>query len=242
MLLLLEAGRRLGVWRISRDPAAAEAGLGTVEGAVFALFGLLVAFTFSGAGERFNSRRLLIAEEANDIGTAYLRLDLLPEAAQPVLRAEFRDYLSSRLEAYRRMPDLAAVKAELARSEELQRAIWSGAVTATRLEGAHPDAAKLLLPALNAMIDITTTRTMAARIHPPRIIYALLFVLALGCALMAGYGMAARRERSWLHILGFVVTAVIAIYVILDLEYPRRGLFRIDAYDQVLVELLESMN
>jgi hypothetical protein len=91
------------------------------------------------------------------------------------------------------------------------------------------------------MIDITTTRTMAAMIHPPSIIYALLFVLGLGCSLLAGYGMAAGRHRSWIHILGFAIIIVISAYVILDIEYPRLGFIRLNAYDQVLIDLRESM-
>src|SRR5512136_2423342 len=87
MLLMIEMGRRAGLRRLAQDPAKGTAGLGAVEGAVFALFGLLIAFTFSGGASRFDSKRQLIAEEANDIGTAYLRLDLLPATAQPALRA-----------------------------------------------------------------------------------------------------------------------------------------------------------
>src|SRR6187455_2918873 len=82
MLLLLEVGRRLGARHAERS-AATEAKFGNVEGAVFALFGLLLAFTFSGAGARFDTRRLQIASEANAIGTAFLRLDLLASADQP---------------------------------------------------------------------------------------------------------------------------------------------------------------
>jgi len=241
MLLMMEIGRRAGLRRLARDPEKGLAGLSATEGAVFALFGLLIAFTFSGGVSRFDSRRHFIAEEANDIGTAYLRLDLLPPSAQPALRALFRDYVNSRLVVYRKLPDLDAAKAELARSEELQREIWTRAVAATRGPGAHVDAAKLLLPSLNSMIDITTTRTMAARIHPPPIIYALLFVLGLGCSLLAGYRMAEGKFRSWMHILGFIVIMVISLYVILDIEYPRAGFIRLDAYDQVLVELQGKM-
>ena len=241
MLLMMEIGRRAGLRRLARDPEKGLAGLGATEAAVFALFGLLIAFTFSGGISRFDSRRQLIAEEANDIGTAYLRLDLLPPSAQPALRALFRDYVNSRLVVYRKLPDLDAAKAELARSEELQHEIWTRAVAATREPGAHVDAAKLLLPSLNSMIDITTTRTMAARIHPPPIIYALLFVLGLGCSLLAGYRMAEGKYRSWMHILGFIVIMVISLYVILDIEYPRAGFIRLDAYDQVLVELQGKM-
>ena len=78
MLVLLEIGRRIGLRRMAQDSEGARAGVGAVEGAVFGLLGLLIAFTFSGAASRFDTRRQLIVEETNDIGTAYLRLDLLP--------------------------------------------------------------------------------------------------------------------------------------------------------------------
>ena len=91
------------------------------------------------------------------------------------------------------------------------------------------------------MIDITTTRTMAARIHPPTIIYILLFGFALLCSLLAGHSMSANKKRSWTHILAFVVGIVIAAFVIVDLEYPRRGYIRIDAADWALVEVREGI-
>lgn len=241
MLIMMELGRRAGHRRLVRDPERGMAGLNTIEGSVFALFGLLIAFTFSGGASRLDERRQLIAEEANAIGTAYLRLDLLPASDQPALRGLFRDYLDSRLAVYRALPDVAAAKAELARSEGLQREIWKQAVAATRVPGAHPDAAKLLLPSLNTMIDITTTRTMALRMHPPLIIYVLLFVLGLACALLAGEGMAAGRYRSWVHMVGFTLIMVISLYVILAIEYPRASFIQLEAYDDVLVELRGKM-
>ncbi len=241
MLLLLEVGRRAGVRRLADDPDGAQAGTGAVDGAVFALLGLLVAFTFSGAASRFDERRSLIVQEANDIGTAYLRVDLLPAGAQPALRDLFRRYVDSRLEVYRKLPDVEAAKAELARSTRLQGEIWRHAVAAGRMEGAPPAATMLLLPALNQMIDITTTRTMAAQAHPPLVIFAMLFGLALAGALLAGYGMAGGKSRSWIHMIGFAAIMAGAVYVIIEIEYPRLGLIRVDAFDQALVELRDSM-
>jgi hypothetical protein len=113
ILILLEAGRRIGARRIARDSEGARAGTGAVEGAVFGLMGLLIAFTFSGAATRFDTRRQLVTEEANNIGTAWLRLDLLPKGAQPALREAFRRYVDSRLEVYRKLPDLEAAEAAL---------------------------------------------------------------------------------------------------------------------------------
>ena len=107
-----------------------------MDGAVFALLGLLIAFTFSGASSRFDTRRQLIVEETNDIGTAYLRLDLLPADLQPALRESFRRYLDARIEVYRKLPDIAAAKKSLAKADELQRQIWRQAIVASRAEGA----------------------------------------------------------------------------------------------------------
>ena len=241
MLICLELGRRLGLHRLAKDPKAEMSNFGVVEGSVLGLYGLLIAFTFSGASARFDERRQLIAEEANAIGTAYLRVDLLATESQPALREQFRSYVDSRLDVYREVPNIEAVKARLAKSARLQTEIWQAAVAATRLPGAHSDAAKLLLPALNEMIDITTTRTMAARIPPPLIIFALLFAMALACSTMAGYAMAVSSRRSWLHLFAFIAASVIAGYVVLEIEYPRMGFIRLDAYDQVLIEVRESM-
>jgi hypothetical protein len=241
MLLAMELGRRLARRRAARDPDSQTAGLGAVEGAVFGFMGLLVAFTFSGAASRFDVRRELIVAEANNIGTAYLRLDLLPASSQPALRDAFRRYVDSRLAVYRALPDLTAAKAELAVNARVQREIWTQAVAACQALNS-PATTSLLLAALNEMIDITTTRTMAAEMHPPFVIFVMLFAAALASALLAGHGMAAGPKRSWVHMIGFAAIAAMAVYVILDLEYPRFGLIRVDAFDSVLVELRDSMN
>jgi hypothetical protein len=91
------------------------------------------------------------------------------------------------------------------------------------------------------MIDITTSRTMAAQTHPPTIIFVMLSGMALAASLLAGHGMAGTKSRSWVHQLVFAATLAISVYVIIDLEYPRLGLIRVEAFDQALVELRQSM-
>jgi hypothetical protein len=241
MLICIEVGRFIGKRDLLRDPQLMSTH-SSVDSAVFALYGLLLAFTFSGAPARLDTRRQLIAREANAIKTVYLRLDLLHADQQPLMRQLLRDYLDSRLKTYREYRDLSAATSELARSTQLQNEIWTHAVDATRSTGPHPEAGKLLLPALNEMIDITDTRTMAARIHPPPIIFALLFLLALVCSVLAGYGMAVSKRHSWLHILAFTMIAVVTVFVILEIEYPRMGILTVETkYDQVLVDLRQSM-
>jgi len=242
MLVLLEVGRQIGVRRRPKEAEGERGNLTTIEGAIFALFGLVMAFTFSGAASRFNEKRALIAEEANTIETAYLRVQLLPPSVRPEIQELFRRYLDSRLATYSKLPDLEAAEVEMANSKKLQEEIWIKSVAATASRDAHADAGKLLLPALNSMIDITTTRTMAIYTHPPNIIYVLLFCLGLICSLLAGYRMSAGRHRSWLHILCFAVITVIVIYVITDVEYPRAGLIRLETFDKVMLDVRSHMH
>ncbi|MEN6459699.1 MAG: hypothetical protein ABFC63_12300 [Thermoguttaceae bacterium] len=240
MLLCLEIGRICGTRQVAKHGEKARLGLGAVEGAVFALLGLLIAFTFSGAVLRFDSRRQMVVDEANAVGTAYLRLDLLPADKQPALRGSFRRYLDSRLTAYRKLPDIAAAMTELARSKQLQSEIWTRSVAACQ-QSSSPSAAMLLLPALNQMFDITTTRTMATQLHPPAIVFVMLAVVTLAGSLLAGYGMAGASIHSWVHTLAFAAILSTTTYVILDIEYPRLGLVRVDAFDKALSDLRQSI-
>jgi hypothetical protein len=239
MILLLELGRRLGRRRQGKQEEGARAGLGAVEGAVFALLGLLVAFTFSGAASRFDARRQLIVQEANAIGTAWLRLDLLPASAQPELRDLLRRFLDLRLAVCQKMPDVEAARAELSKANALQGEIWNKAISACQ-DSPNPMRAQLI-PALNEMFDIAATRVMAAEMHPPAIIFGMLGVLALMSSLLAGYAMAGGKTRSWIHVIGFALIMATTVYVILDLEFPRLGIIRVDVFDRVLVELRQSM-
>jgi hypothetical protein len=241
MLVFSEVGRRIGIARRARDPESVDKGAGAAEAAVFGLLGLLIAFTFSGAASRFEERRHLITAEANAIGTAYLRIDLLPAAAQPEMRALFRRYAEVRSETYRDVEEEAATAAKLAEGEALQRDIWAMALTASHRKDASGDAVKLLVPALNEMIDITTTRVMATRNHPPLIIFLLLGALSLVGALLVGYGTSINKDRSWFHIMTFAASLSLTVYVIADIEFPRIGLIRVTAADQILVDLRKSM-
>jgi hypothetical protein len=241
MLIFAEVGRRIGIARLALDPEGLTKGSGAAEAAVFGLLGLLIAFTFSGAASRFEDRRNLINSEANAIGTAYLRIDLVPADTQPELRTLFRRYLDVRTATYRDVADLTTTKAKLAEGVALQGNIWAKAWAACRRPEAPPQAAMLLLPALNEMIDITTTRETATRNHPPFAVFLLLCAVSLIGALLVGYATSPNKERGWFHTVVFAAVLALTVYVIVDLEFPRLGLIRIDTDDQVLYELRKSM-
>ncbi len=241
MLALLEVGRWIGMRRLKEDAEGAGAGLGPIVGVVFSLLGLLIAFTFSGAASRFDARRQLVVQEANAIEKAYYLTSLLPDTGrQAVLKESFRKYLDAQLEAVRKLPDIGAAEDAISRALMSQREIQRQTLAAYEDPVCKP-AAAVLLPAVTQWVDISTARETGAKTHPPVIIFATLVGLALVCSLIAGYGITEAKRRSWLHIIAFALVVTVTIYVTIDLEFPRAGLIRLDAADQLLRELRQSM-
>jgi hypothetical protein len=240
VLLFVEIGRRIGVRRIAGSAERERAVESTIETAIYALLGLILAFTFAGSASRFDARRTLTVLEANAIGTAYLRLDLLPAAAQPPLRGKFRRYTEARIAVFQVLPDIGASNEATARAAGLQDEIWTGAVAA--LKDAPPHASLLLLPALNDMFDIAATRGVTLKSHTPTVILATLGMLSLVCSLLIGYGLAGGKRFSMLlHTIGFALVLTVTVYVIIDLDHPRVGLIRLDYTDEALMDVLAGM-
>src|SRR6185369_16226440 len=230
MLVFAEIGYRVG--RI-QDPEGLQIGVGAIEGAVLALLGLILAFTFSSASSRLEVRRQLVVREANAIGTAYLRLDVIPPAEQAPLRQLFRQYLDARLAIYEQLGHPAATEAAMKKAEQLQREIWAKAEAST-----HGQLTSLVvLPAMNEMIDITTARTVALRTRTPDLIVYLMFGLAMLSAMVAGYGISPAKRRNLLMTVVFSMATSITVYTVMDLDNPQSGLIRLISAEQALSQL-----
>jgi hypothetical protein len=240
MLLLMKAGYGMGKRRLLGETEQERVGIISIETAIFGLLGLIFAFTYGGAATRFEARRAITIQEANIIGTAYLRLDLLPAPAQASLRTKMRSYATTQLAAYNALPDYVQYTAKLAQAKAMQAEIWSEAVGSVR--DGPPQLALLLLPALNDMIDITVAHEAMTRVHTPRAILATLFVLALSCSLLEGYGLAGSTSFSrYLHMGGFALILTVIIYIVIDYDYPRFGFIRVDFADEVLEATVAQM-
>jgi hypothetical protein len=238
MLLAMEVGRRVRV-RDQHVEAGQLAGFGAVQAAVFGLMGLMIAFTFSGAAARFDQRRDLVVQEANNIGTAYLRIALLPEPAQAPLRDKFRQYVETRLDTYRAGPNASRINQLLQQTAQQQTEIWKMAGDGIGA-AANPMLAALIVPPLNNLFDIVTTRTAATQMHPPAVVWFMLGGLALVCSMLVGYDLGG-LPRNWLHLLTFAFLFSLTLYVIVDMEYPRLGFIRVDAMDRVMEGVRDSM-
>ena len=134
---------------------------------------------------------------------------------------------------------MTTVEQEMARGGQLQQEIWSRAVVSSRGDSSH-DAARLLLPAINEMMDVTTSREIALHTRLPNLIFGLLILIALLSGLLAGHGMAKRQRRSRFHALLFAGAIALTVYVVLDLDNPSVGLIRLDRAENALVQLREG--
>lgn len=235
------AGRALGKWRLEHSGADATTGAGAVEGAAFALLGLLLAFTFSGADGRFQHRRDLIIEQVNALGTAWMRLDLLPAADQPPIRSLFKQYVDGLQKAAANSRDSGAVAVIATDLQGLQNQIWRQCVASAARDG-RPQVATLLLPPLNETFDLTTSRFAAARIHGHPAIIALLLGLSLIAGFLAGHAQASTKHPGLVFMLIFATLISTTMYFIMDFEYPRLGLVTLHSADTFMNELRAGLN
>jgi low affinity Fe/Cu permease len=246
-LLLLHLGQQLGLRHRNRNGSEGIGGLATVEGAIFGLMGLLLAFTISGALQRFDDRRQLVIQEATAATTAYDRLSLFGGDDARRLQTGLKEYVRARIDLYRMAHDFLLLQQAEDFSDqqeknvlELKNQLWDAAVAACPQPNYRP-ACALSLPALNSLFEVARLRAGAAEKHPPQIIYFMLFGLGLGCSLLAGFGMAASAGHSWIHMLLFAGTLTVALYIVTDMEYPRLGLIRIESFDHFLSDAHDQM-
>jgi len=99
-----------------------------------------------------------------------------------------------------------------------------------------------MIPALNQMFDLATSRAILSLAHTPLTILIMLVVLGVACALLAGYVMSGISTRIMrVHMITFALITTITVYVILDLDYPRFGLIQLDFVDKAMLDLLARM-
>jgi hypothetical protein len=234
VLLAVEAGFRIGRWRQRRAEQERESLVGGMVAALLGLLAFLLAFTFGIAASRFDTRRELVLDEANAIGTTYLRADLVPEPHATEIRALLREYVDLRLEAV----EPAKTAAALARSEELQGRLWAQAVVVgtknpTPITG-------LLIQALNDVIDLHAKRvTMGLRNRIPVTIWGALYLTAILAMALVGYhaGLTSATRTFATPVLVVAFSGI--LWLVADLDRPQEGLLQVS--QQAMIDLRKSL-
>jgi hypothetical protein len=222
LLIALEGGFRFGRHAKREREAATGGQLGAVQGAVLGLLGLLLGFSFAGAASRFLERQDLIAQEANAIGTAYLRADLLDEPQRTELQTALRDYAAHRLEVSQRLRHgMTQVDAE--RIGALHDRIWRAASAGV---AAKPGELMAVVPPVNEVIDLHSLRVAAGHKHLPALVLGLLAACSTLAMLGIGYGCGLSERRHPLLTWSLSLLIATALWTTIDLDYPRAGLIQ----------------
>ena len=225
-LAIILAASEIGRWLGVRARGQGGDDVTTLESAVLGLLALLIGFTFAMSLTRFDARRDAVLNEANAIGTTALRARLLPAPHNTEALKILREYVSVRLEIAHRVVSPAELDALIARSNELQEALWQVAKTVAAKEpGMVPTG--LFIQTLNEMIDDQSKRLTALRSRVPNIVLMALYGAAAIAGAFVGYarGLGARSSRIPAYVIIVLVSAVILL--IQDLDRPRTGFITI---------------
>jgi hypothetical protein len=235
ILVFVEVGYQLGRWRARRTEHEKEGTVGGMVAAELGLLAFLLAITFSLAASRFDDRRSVLLDEANAIGTCYLRAAMLPPDHRAAVRKCLREYVDVRLTGVRER----RIDQTIRRSEELHSVLWTEA-TAAAEKDPHSIQTGLFVQSLNDVIDLHAKRLQAGlRSRLPSTIWiVLLAVAALSFAAM-GYQQGLAGSRRSPAILAVALGFAIVIWLVVDLERPHQGLLLVS--QQPLLDLQKSM-
>src|SRR5262245_9145170 len=181
------AAHEIGFWLGSLNRSADESfdrQVALVRTSTAALVAFLIGFAFSGAASRFINRADIIVQEANALGTAYLRADTIAEPQRGELKAAIKEYTADRLTLLSRA-GRGQIDALLAKVDGLHQRMWRSAIAAT---AGNAPLMGLVLPPINEVIDLHTTHLSMARRHLPIPIMATLFATAAIGVGMIGFG------------------------------------------------------
>lgn len=201
---------------------------GSVQASTLGLLALLLGFTFSMALQRYDNRSEGLIAEANAIGTALLRTELLsPEHREDATKL-FAQYVGLRIEAGETsLADMDARAAQAVAVLEVQRRLWAVAVEATELDP-RPVTSGAFMASLNEMIDAQGRRNALLQLHVPEVVLILLFIVFISAGGILGYtaGLSGTRILVPTILVAFLITMV--VFIIVDLDRPRRGLIQVD--------------
>ncbi len=240
MLLALEFGYRRGCVASPNLSAASKSQVSTIQSSLLGILALLLGFTFSLALQRFDNRSVAEVQEANSIGTAWLRAQLLPQPMQQQSLLLWQQYIDVRVEASGiALDQQAARQALLTQTNQLLTQLWQQAVLAVEADNS-PVRTGLYVQALNDSIDQFGARTAELNRHVPELILMLLYMTFILTGGVVGYaaGVEAHRPPSVTYLM--IVLIIILNFIIIDLDRPRRGLIKVD--QQSLQELQQSIH
>jgi hypothetical protein len=235
-LVFAEIGFRLALWLQRRDPDSGTTAIsGTVVGGMLGLMAFLLAFCIGIVINQHNGRKAMVVEEANAVGTAYLRAGFLDESDRDLSRNLLREYVEIRLAV---AADESVLESTLTRSEEIHGELWS-IVEDTVHQGQNSDIMALLVASINDVIDVHSLRLAAVALRLPELLWLVLYAATMLSFLLVGISSGADGKRDPLAILLFALALVAVLMIIVDLDRPQQGILTVS--QTALSDLLRQM-
>jgi hypothetical protein len=236
ILLAIEAGFRLGKYRCRVAEPENPGPVGTIVGATLGLLAFMLAFTFGLVASRFEQRCQIVVEEANAIGTTFLRAGFLPEQQVANARKLLKEYVDSRLEVAR----TGNVEQALSDAAELHRNLWEHAERAGQAQPTS-QTVSLFIEALNETIDVHSERVLVGvRSRLPLVLWIALLLLTIFSMAGVGYHEALAKSKRSPATLALVLSFMIVLTLIIDLDRPREGLITVN--QEAMATLKKSMD
>lgn len=235
MMAALELGYRLGRKVEAGIPQNTKSQISTIEAAILGVLALLLGFTMSMAVTRFESRKQLVLEEADAIGTSLLRAQLLPAPAGPEISSLLRQYMNVRVQYGNAGSDLARLEELNTRTTSMQTELWAR-TAAYAQQNPNPVTTGLLLQSLNQAFDVEEARWMAFQNHVPESVIYVNAAVGLLSAMLVGYSFGVNGRRNIFSMCVLAVSITLVLGVIIDLDRPRSGFIR--GSQQPMVDLL----
>ena len=240
LITAIEIGRILGQRTVSSTDDSFNGHINTISGSLLGVLALLLGFTFSLSLQRFDSRSAAVVSESNAIGTAYLRSQLLPVSVLSDVQDALRKYLDLRIDAsVITLAHESEREVLLAEAEKVQAILWAYARQAVQ-EDPNPVTTGLFVQSLNELIDSFGRRNAELMHHVPEPVLFLLYVTFLMAGMTLGYGAGVAGHRTSFITYMLVILIVVLVFIIIDLDRPRRGL--IEVSQQSLFDLRASLN
>lgn len=239
MTLAIEIGYRLGLTSRIQSNTAKEQ-VNTIQSSLLGILALMLGFTFSLALNRFDTRSNAVVNEANAIGTAYLRADLLPEPNRNQMQQLLKDYLKLRVAAGSFALDNHGERDPLLKkATQLQEQIWQEAMQVS-LQAPNSATTGLFTQAINSMIDAYGVRIAELNRHVPELVLLLLYGSFIITGGIIGYTAGIGRHRPAAASYIMVALVVMLMSMVIDLDRPRRGLITVNQHS--LIDLNDALN
>lgn len=225
-LAAIELGFRIGRRFGPGDDDALHTHVSALQNALLGLLALLLGFTFAMSISRFDTRKDLVLEEANAIGTAYLRAHFLPSPLDRKASQLLKAYVDARIDFYAAGISAEKLQEVNVKTYKIESKLWEHAIAASKT-GTTPIPVSQFVEALNAVIDINEKRQVALENHVPEPVVVLLFLVASVGMGFIGYDYGLKGKRRHYSTLVFALLIAVVLTVILDVDRPRRGMIQV---------------